>query len=53
MKKLLFLLIIISFSSCKTSTSEENTQKDFITLFEKSKGTETPEYQQVIAYYKD
>ncbi|WP_158838116.1 M14 family metallopeptidase [Polaribacter sp. L3A8] len=43
----LFLFLIIS---CNNSSKE---QKDFTTLFEKSKGTETPEYKEVISYYKD
>ena len=39
-----FLLVI----SCKNSSNES---KDFTTLFEISKGTETPEYKDVISYY--
>ncbi|WP_298780490.1 M14 family metallopeptidase [uncultured Polaribacter sp.] len=37
-------------NSCKDS-SKENI--DFTTLFETSKGTETPEYKEVISYYKN
>jgi len=54
MRKYLVKIILVSFLllmvSCNNS-SEEN--KDFTTLFEKSKGTETPEYKDVIAYYKE
>jgi hypothetical protein len=39
-----FLLVI----SCENSSNES---KDFTTLFEISKGTETPEYKDVISYY--
>ncbi len=40
-----FLLFMVS---CDTSSKES---KDFITLFEASRGTETPEYKDVISYY--
>ena len=39
-----FLLLI----SCEEASREK---KDFITLFETSKGTETPEYEDIISYY--
>ena len=51
MKKLLLFVFCISVLSCKTAKEKEH--KDFSTLFEKSNGTETPEYNQVIEYYKD
>ncbi len=49
MKKIVLLITVcILIISCD-STSKENT--DFTTLFETSKGTETPEYKDVISYY--
>ncbi|APZ48003.1 hypothetical protein BW723_00140 [Polaribacter reichenbachii] len=50
MKKIIVLLISVLIFSCD-NPSEEN--KDFTTLFETSKGTETPEYNDVISYYTD
>lgn len=49
MKRLFLLFLAISFSACQQQSSND---KDFTTLFEKSNGTETPEYQDVIKYYK-
>tara|TARA_R110000822_G_scaffold116597_1_gene248462 strand:+ start:155 stop:1912 length:1758 start_codon:yes stop_codon:yes gene_type:complete len=46
--KISFFVFLFVMISCGT-TSKENT--DFTTLFEKSKGTETPEYKDVIAFY--
>jgi hypothetical protein len=46
--KISFFAFFFLMISCDT-TSKENT--DFTTLFEKSKGTETPEYKDVIAFY--
>jgi len=40
------LILILSCAGNKNSTT------DFTTPFEKSKGTETPEYKEVIAYYQ-
>ncbi|MFY9242806.1 MAG: M14 family metallopeptidase [Polaribacter sp.] len=50
MKKLniIVLSIILVIISCQNSSKEKI---DFTTLFEKSKGTETPEYNDVIEYY--
>ena len=48
-KIIIFLPFLLLLISCDTS-SKENT--DFTTLFETSKGTETPEYKDVISYYK-
>lgn len=48
-----WLLICIAFVSCSennTSNQEKNNQ-DFTTVFEKSDGTETATYDQVISYY--
>lgn len=50
MRKLLVLFVFLSIYSCNKSN---NNERDFTTLFEKSKGTETPEYKAVISYYKD
>jgi hypothetical protein len=50
LKKYLFLAIITFFSG---SISAQKTGKDFTTIFEKSKGTETATYQETIAFYKD
>ncbi len=49
MKKISILLITLVIISCDKN-SKENI--DFTTLFETSKGTETPKYKEVIAYYK-
>jgi len=46
--KISFYALFFLMISCSTA-SKVNT--DFTTLFEKSKGTETPEYKDVIAYY--
>ncbi|TVZ57079.1 zinc carboxypeptidase [Lutibacter sp. Hel_I_33_5] len=52
MKRLLqYFLIFILIVSCQQEKKEA--EKDFTTLFEKSGGTETPEYEAVISYYKD
>ncbi|WP_439132444.1 M14 family metallopeptidase [Polaribacter sp.] len=50
MKKKIVLLISVLIFSCDDSSKEN---KDFTTLFEKSGGKATPEYQEVIKYYKD
>ena len=50
MKKLTLLFLAICFVACKQESAND---KDFTTLFETSNGTETPEYKDVIAYYKD
>ena len=47
-KTVLFTLFLLLIFSCD-STSKDAI--DFTTLFEKSKGTETPEYKDVISYY--
>ena len=48
-KKVLTCLFLLLIFSCSKT---EETSKDFTTLFETSKGTETPEYADVINYYK-
>ncbi|WP_159950691.1 M14 family metallopeptidase [Polaribacter septentrionalilitoris] len=50
MRKVIVLLLFLSVYSCNKSN---NKKKDFTTLFEKTKGSETPEYKAVISYYKD
>jgi len=47
LKVFLFSVLMIS---CKVSSKITT---DFTTLFEKSKGTETPEYKEVIKYYSN
>ena len=51
MKKsiILFLSVVFLTISCDKKLKENI---DFITLFETSKGTETPEYRDIISYYK-
>ncbi|GAA4293139.1 M14 family metallopeptidase [Aestuariibaculum suncheonense] len=49
-KTLLLFALILGFISCKSHIDSHN---DFTTLFEKSNGTETPEYKDVIAYFKE
>jgi hypothetical protein len=50
-KTILFLLSLIFLITSCNKKSKENI--DFTTLFEKSEGTETSEYKDVIAYYKE
>ena len=49
MKKIIFFLFVISVASC----NQQKPSNYFITQFEKSEGTETPEYVDVINYYKE
>lgn len=51
MKKALILLFAILIYSCQSS--KETKRIDFTTQFETSGGTQTPEYNEVIKYYKD
>lgn len=51
MKKLTLLLFSVFIISCKTDNKK--TTQNFTTLFEKSIGTETPEYKDVIQYYQN
>ncbi|WP_028888870.1 M14 family metallopeptidase [Tenacibaculum ovolyticum] len=51
MKKIIAILIFSSIIACKQTSKTNN--KNFTTLFEKSNGTETPEYNDVISFYKD
>ena len=49
MKNTAFFISFLLLLSC--NTSEEKNQTEFKTFFEKSSGTATPEYKDVIAYY--
>jgi hypothetical protein len=49
MKKLGILLLALTCLTCQ----QKNNNNTFITQFEKSGGTETPEYIDVISYYKE
>ncbi len=52
MRYLITITILLGFLSCgETKDNPEN--KDFTTLFEKSDGTETPTYEEVISFYKE
>ncbi|MDT7832842.1 M14 family metallopeptidase [Flavobacteriaceae bacterium S356] len=51
MKRLLLALLTVIFFSCQPG--KESKRTDFKTKFETSNGTETPEYKDVISYYKD
>lgn len=48
LKKFLSFSLLILLFSCSNTT-----EKDFTTRFEKSKGTETPTYENVISFYKE
>ena len=49
LKTIFYFLLLILILSC---AGNKNSTVDFTTPFEKSKGTETPEYKEVIAYYQ-
>ena len=53
MQKTILLLCFFSIISCNTPRKEKVTDFDFITSFEKSNGTETSTYPDVITYYKN
>jgi len=48
LSKTILVSVLIFVFACNKSTKES---RDFTTIFEKSKGTETPEYNEVIKYY--
>jgi len=52
MKYLLLPILCIALFSCEGKKSNPE-NKDFTTIFEKSNGTQTPTYEEVIAYYDD
>ncbi len=49
-KKITLCFLALHFFACNTSKKEN---VDFTTTFEKSNGLETPEYKEVIQFYKD
>ena len=49
-KGVFLVIVLFLMFSCDNLSKEK---KDFTTLFEKSDGTETPEYKEIISYYKD
>ncbi|WOC39670.1 M14 family metallopeptidase [Polaribacter sp. HL-MS24] len=49
MKKIIFYISVLFLFSCESST--KNQQEKLTTLFESSKGTETPEYKEIIDFY--
>jgi hypothetical protein len=51
MKKITFFISLLLIISC--DSSKKKSEEEFITLFETSKGTETPEYKDVISFYTD
>ncbi len=53
MKKLLFVCSISLFFACSSEKKDTKTTHDFTTIFEKSGGTQTPTYSEVIAYYEN
>lgn len=53
MKKLLFIFCISLFFACTTEKKKEKIKYDFTTTFEKSGGTQTPTYPEVIAFYEN
>ena len=53
MKKLVFLLFIITSCSEKTDSKKTKVNVDFTTVFEKSNGLETATYDETIQYYTD
>ena len=53
MKKLLFIFCISIYISCNSEKKEIKTTYDFTTIFEKSGGTQTPTYPEVITFYKN
>ncbi len=52
MKRIFFLLSILLVFSC-SETVDNPDNIDFTTTFEKSNGTQTPTYEEVIQFYKD
>jgi len=52
MKKVLFLLSLSILVACNSEKKSSEVDTDFTTLFEKSGGTQTPTYPEVISYYE-
>ncbi len=53
MRKITLIVSFLSIISCNTSEKQNSQDFDFTTIFEKSNGTETPTYPEVITYYKN
>jgi hypothetical protein len=53
MKKLLFLFAFTLFFACNSEKTTSKTTYDFTTIFEKSGGTQTPTYPEIILYYEN
>ncbi len=53
MQRILLAICTLLVFSCNTSEKDILKNFDFTTLFEKSNGTETPTYSEVITYYKN
>ncbi|WP_420572321.1 M14 family metallopeptidase [Kordia sp.] len=53
MKKLSFLCVFSLFFACTSKQKDTVIHTDFTTTFEKSNGTQTPTYPEVIAYYEN
>ncbi|WP_430409743.1 M14 family metallopeptidase [Kordia sp.] len=53
MKKLLFLCSFTLFFACTSEQKDSKNTFDFTTTFEKSGGTQTPTYPEVINYYEN
>ncbi|MGH1386241.1 M14 family metallopeptidase [Kordia sp.] len=51
MKKILFCCCVSLFFACSSEKKDTKTTYDFTTIFEKSGGTQTPTYSEVISYY--
>ncbi len=53
MQRIILLLSLLAIISCNNSEKNAINKEDFITIFEKSGGTETPTYSEVISYYQN
>ncbi len=53
MQRILLSICILFIYACNTSEKKELQNVDFTTHFEKSNGTETPTYPEVITYYQN
>ncbi len=53
MRIILLTIGLLTFISCDTSKKKHLENTDFTTIFEKSGGTETPTYTEVITYYQN
>ncbi|WP_299903276.1 M14 family metallopeptidase [uncultured Aquimarina sp.] len=53
MRIITLIISILTIISCNSSKENSLKDFDFTTNFEKSNGTETPTYQEVITYYKN